>query len=74
MGERVTVPGSGGVCLSSCELAWSLVCDRTPSSELFSGVDMVPCLDVRSSSRLLWLKPVQHTQFTPVQLNPEQEA
>lgn len=48
-----SVPGSGGNCLS---LAWSLACDKTPSSELLTGVDMAPGLDMRSSSRLRWLK------------------
>lgn len=50
------VPGSGGKDLSSLELAWSLACDKTPSSELLTGVDMAPGLDDRSSSRLRWLK------------------
>lgn len=49
---EVCVPGSGGNSFSSLELAWSLACERTPSSELFTGVDMAPGLDMRSSSRL----------------------
>lgn len=48
---RLFLPGSGGNCLSSLELAWSLACDRT-SSEFLTGVDMDPGLDMRSSSRL----------------------
>lgn len=48
----MSVPGSGGNSFSSLELAWSLACERTPSSELFTGVDIAPGLDMRSSSRL----------------------
>lgn len=59
---KLFVPGSGGRIFSSLELAWSLPCDRTPSSELFTGVDMAPGFETRSSSRLRWL---QHTEITP---------